>query len=341
MHTRTVCIAGGALVSTVLLYVAVTSVAFFAFPITVRAIASVISGLLLVRLFILYHDAEHGAILHRSRWGAAFMTAYGLLTLNPPSIWNRSHDHHHKNNSKMFGAGIGSYPVMTTTGYAQASRGEKLAYRISRHPLNIACGYATIFLYGMCIRSLISSPRRHWDSGLSLLLHGSMAVGLAMLGWQTLTFTLLVPFAVACGLGAYLFYAQHNFPGVKIRERDEWNYVYAALHSSSYIRMNPVLAWFTGNIGYHHVHHLNSRIPFYRLPEAMQALSELQTPTTTSLSPVDIFRCLRLKLWDPEQDCMVSFAEARKIVAASQQPTHNILPTPVEAPVTPAPREAA
>jgi omega-6 fatty acid desaturase (delta-12 desaturase) len=107
--------------------------------------------------------------------------------------------------------------------------------------------------------------------------------------------------------GAYLFYAQHNFPAVELRDEAEWSYVHAALHSSSFIRMGRLMRWFTGNIGYHHVHHLNARIPFYRLPEAMAGIAELQSPRDTSLALRDVAACLRLKLWDRDQNRLVPF----------------------------------
>ncbi|TMA32235.1 MAG: hypothetical protein E6J87_13480 [Deltaproteobacteria bacterium] len=94
---------------------------------------------------------------------------------------------------------------------------------------------------------------------------------------------------------------------MKLQGRADWNFIYAALHSSSYTAMSPVLRWFTGNIGYHHVHHLNAHIPFYRLPEAMSAIRELRATQPIRLSPRDIYRCFRLKLWDPKKDRMVSF----------------------------------
>ena len=100
-------------------------------------------------------------------------------------------------------------------------------------------------------------------------------------------------------MGAYLFYAQHNFPTATFAEKEGWSYVNAALGSSSYMRMNQVMHWFTGNIGYHHIHHLNARIPFYRLPEVYKAIPELQMAKTTSLMPGEMIRCLRLKVWDP------------------------------------------
>jgi omega-6 fatty acid desaturase (delta-12 desaturase) len=104
-----------------------------------------------------------------------------------------------------------------------------------------------------------------------------------------------------------LFYAQHNFPGIDVQPRQSWSYVAAALGSSSYMRMGRLMKFVTGNIGFHHVHHLNPSIPFYRLPAAMHAIPELQTPHTTSLSLRDVRACLSLKLWDPQRSVMVGF----------------------------------
>ena len=111
-------------------------------------------------------------------------------------------------------------------------------------------------------------------------------------------------------MGAYLFYAQHNFPGAKYKNNTEWNYTHAALESSSYMDLNPFMQWVTANIGFHHIHHLNSKIPFYRLPEAMAAIPELQEPKTTSLMPSDIIACLKLKVWDPEKNSMIGYEDA-------------------------------
>ena len=108
---------------------------------------------------------------------------------------------------------------------------------------------------------------------------------------------------------SYLFYAQHNFPGVVFRKNQDWNYADAALLSSSYMKMNPIMQWFTANIGFHHIHHLNAKIPFYRLPDVMKAIPELQNAKTTSLRLSDIKECLKLKVWDPELNKMVSFME--------------------------------
>ena len=128
-----------------------------------------------------------------------------------------------------------------------------------------------------------------------------------MIGWDHLLLGLVIPMGIASAIGAYLFYAQHNFPEARLLPRSEWTHVEAALQSSSFMRMSPLMHWLTGNIGYHHIHHLNARIPFYRLPEAMNAIEELQSPGTTSLHPRDIWACLRLKLWSDSSHRMVSF----------------------------------
>lgn len=179
--------------------------------------------------------------------------------------------------------------------------------------MTIMLGYLTIFMYGMCVRAFWRKPLLHKDAGLALAMHVGIACFLFYVGWDALFLCLIVPLVVACGLGSYLFYAQHNFPGCKLNDRNEWNHASAALNSSSYLKMSPVMNWFTGNIGFHHVHHLNARIPFYRLPEAMAKLPELQKPASTTLHPTDVLACFRSNLWNVEQQRFVSFREAARV----------------------------
>jgi len=296
--------------STLGVLASLVTVVCIAEPWYVRLSASFLFGLVNVRMFILYHDYEHGTLLGNSRFAGWVLKGYGLAALNPSSIWRRSHDHHHRNNAKIFGASIGSYPVMTVEAYRNAKRSERLAYAISRNPATIALGYLTIFLWGMCLRSLLTNPRLHFDSAVALVLHFGLLIWALLVSPSLAILLIVLPTGVAAALGAYLFYAQHNFPGVRLRPRNDWTYVFAALHSSSFIHMGPILRWLTGDIGYHHVHHLNARIPFYRLAEAMAGIKGLQSPVTTSLSVADIWRCFRLKLWDDETDRMVPFSAA-------------------------------
>ncbi|MCB0632058.1 MAG: fatty acid desaturase [Saprospiraceae bacterium] len=290
-------------------------VAFFGIfsptPLWAKIISSIVLGLTLIRFFIIYHDYAHNSILQDSlvaKWLFAF---FGLYILAPLSIWRRSHDHHHQHNSKLYTSSIGSYPIVTKEKFLSASRKEQRLYLFARHPLTILFGYIFVFIGGMCIRSLMNNPKRHWDSALSLLVHVLTGVIMFMAaGWTGLLLGLILPSFIAFSMGAYLFYAQHNFPGVFFADKNGWTYINAAMLSSSYMTMNPVMHWFTGNIGYHHIHHLNAKIPFYRLPETYHAIPELQNAKTTSLNPRDIIACFRLKVWDVEQQKMVSLHEA-------------------------------
>jgi omega-6 fatty acid desaturase (delta-12 desaturase) len=274
----------------------------------IRLPCSILAGLVLVRLFIIFHDYQHGTILRDSWLAGSLMRLYGYFTLNPPSLWKATHSHHHQHNSTVPGPCIGTFPVMTTEDFARASWWQRFNYVLCRHPLTILMGYFTVFLYSLCLRPLLVNPRRHYDSAVALLTQAATITLLALFApWDVLLLTFVLPWMIGAALGSYLFYAQHNFPGVQFQEVGDWDYAFAALQSSSYMTMNPILRWFTGNIGFHHVHHLNARIPFYRLPEAMGELEGLQSPRTTSLRPWDIYRCLRLKLWDAQKKCMVGF----------------------------------
>jgi omega-6 fatty acid desaturase (delta-12 desaturase) len=156
----------------------------------------------------------------------------------------------------------------------------------------------------------MQSPKKHLDSLGSLVFH-VVAGYLVWLQFGATTFIIswFSPFLLAFAIGSYLFYSQHNFPGAEFRENQDWQYDKAALNSTSLMKMNPFLQWMTGNIGLHHVHHLNSRIPFYRLKEAMDNIPELQHVTTTSWKPTDMYRCLRLKLWDADKGKMIRLDE--------------------------------
>jgi omega-6 fatty acid desaturase (delta-12 desaturase) len=132
------------------------------------------------------------------------------------------------------------------------------------------------------------------------------------MGWESFLAGFILPSLVSSAIGSYLFYAQHNFPDVTFGDKDGWTYLKAALESSSYMKMNPVMQWVTANIGLHHIHHVNSRIPFYRLPEVYQKMPEFQNARLTSLNISDIIQCFKLKVWDPEVQKMIGFKELYK-----------------------------
>lgn len=284
-------------------------------PLFVRVLFSLLAGLTIVRVFILYHDTLHGAIYRGhslfARVMRGVMWLYGLYVLAPPSVWRATHNYHHANTAKLVGSHIGSYPTLTVEMYRRATPWQKFTYRLVRHPITMVLGYVTVFLWGMCFGPFLRDRRRHWDAAPAVLAHVALSAAVIMnFGVSMWLLTIVLPLAIACAIGSYLFYAQHNFPGIVIQPRDKWSYTRAALESSSMMEMGPVLRWFTGQIGYHHVHHLNPGIPFYRLAEAMEAIPELQNPHKTSLHPKDIWACLRLGLWDVRQKKMITFAEA-------------------------------
>lgn len=300
------------LLSTLFILIAMFACVILVENLLIKSIFSIVTGLVIVRMFVIYHDYQHHTILHKSKIANVIMTLFGILVLAPKSIWKRSHDYHHAHNSKLFSASIGSYPIATKSKFLAMSASEKRTYLAIRHPFTIAMGYVSMFIVGMCLSSFVSAPKKHYDSLIALILHAIITASVIIFaGWQVWFFTMLIPYMVACSMGAYLFYAQHNFPSTSFSENKEWKYEKAAMESSSYMEMNPVMNWFTGNIGYHHIHHLNSRIPFYRLPEAMAAMPELQNAKTTSLNPKEVVACLKLKIWDPELNRMVGFREIR------------------------------
>jgi omega-6 fatty acid desaturase (delta-12 desaturase) len=292
--------------STLVLMLAAYAGTYFVPYIIGKLVCGVLAALITIRMFVIYHDFEHHAILNKSFAARVLFSLFGMFALAPVSIWKRSHDYHHKHNSKLFSSSIGSYLIITREKFDTLSPAEKRSYLLSRHPLTIFFGYFTMFFYGISMRSFLNNPRKHYDSFFAMVIHITLIVLVVMyLGWKVWFFSMFVPFFVSGFTGDYLFYAQHNFPGVTFCDNTNWAYERAALESSSFMRMNLVMNWFTANIGYHHIHHLNSRIPFYRLPEVMHDFPELQHPKETSLSLKDIAACLKLKVWDPDQNKMV------------------------------------
>lgn len=271
---------------------------------------SLLLALVNVRFFIFYHDYLHGALFRESRLGNMIMSLAGIYFKSVKSVWRESHNYHHKNNAKMVGSSIGSYPMVTLGMWRGMNEKQRFAYRAARHPLTILFGYFTLFMLGMCVSPFRRDPKLHWGGPFALVTHAIAIAWLALAFGVLHSFLLLVlPLFIADAAGAYLFYAQHNFPDAVLQNRREWDYTHAALRASSMMDMSPMGHWFTGNIGYHHVHHLNHRIPFYRLPEAMAAIPELQDPGRTSWRIADVAAALRLDVWDDDQKRMVSLRD--------------------------------
>jgi omega-6 fatty acid desaturase (delta-12 desaturase) len=284
-------------------------------PLLVAGLGSIGLALTTIRLFIFLHDAEHGAIFRGSPAGQVAVKAIGVLTLLAPSVWREFHDHHHATLAEPMVGDPGAYRggdrlsrVVDVATWRGMDRRQRLIYRATRHPLTLAMGWLTAFAFGACVAPFLRDPRRGWPGLLVLAAHLLLIVGASMaLGPARALAVVILPAVLSSALGAYLFYAQHNAPGI---EYDHARFEDAALRGATFLAMPGWMHWFTGNIGYHHVHHLNPKIPFYRLPEVMAAVPALQSPVTTTLRLADLRACLSLVAWDPERRRLVTAEEA-------------------------------
>lgn len=298
------------LLSTVSLLVGALVVAGAAPWWPVQLAGSILATLIFVRAFILFHDFMHGSILKGSKVAEGIFFVLGMILMTPPNAWRYGHNYHHKHVGKRSEASTGSFPLLTTEMWRKASKGDRLFYRVARHPLTIVFAILTVFAYSICVTNFLKDPRKYWDSAAALLCH---LIGVPLLayfgGFEPLLFLYLIPVVSAGALGAYLFYSQHNFVGMQVPDEEEWDYHSASVATSSYLETGALMRFFTGNIGFHHVHHLNAQIPFYRLPQVMAEMPELQNPVRTTLRPRDVLGNLRLKLWDESRREMVTFRD--------------------------------
>ena len=164
------------------------------YHISLKILFSIFSGLMIVRIFVIYHDYVHEAILQGSPLAKMIFSLVGIYVLAPPSIWKRSHNYHHKFNSKLYKSSIGSYPIFTKTKFEKCSSWEKKHYLFVRHPITILFGYVFTFMYGMCIQPLTNSFRKHVDSLYALIIHFSVQfILLFFFGWQELLLFSIIP----------------------------------------------------------------------------------------------------------------------------------------------------
>lgn len=276
-----------------------------------RVAFSVLGSLLMVRAFITFHDYLHGAILRQSRVAWWLFHAYGAFTLTPTRSWRASHNYHHGHVGQIMSASVGAFPLITARMWQNSTPWQRFSYRAQRHPLVVLLSYPIVFGLNVTILPLLRDPTNHLDSLVALICHFGLIAILWLLGGFTVVFFVtLLPMTLASAMGSYLFFAQHSFRRMQIASPEAWSYYRGAMESSSYMGMNRVMQWFTGNIGYHHIHHFNVRIPFYRLPEVMADIPELQSPLTTSLAPGEIADCFRYALWDEGKQRMVTYSEA-------------------------------
>ena len=267
----------------------------------------------LVRLFMIQHDCGHGTFF-RHRWANDWVgRVIGVLTLTPYDHWRRSHAIHHASSGNLERRGIGDIHTLTVREYLGLSRWRRLGYRLYRNPI-VMFGIGPAFLFLVQHRLPIGEMHSGWRPWLTtmatnaatalLVVTAMWLVGVGPFIRVHLPITLL-----AASIGVWLFYVQHQFEDTFWAEDSSWTLHTAALHGSSHYDLPFVVRWFTANIGIHHVHHLCSRIPYYRLPSVLRDHPELSSAGRLTL--VQSFACVRLALWDETRRRLISFRELR------------------------------
>ena len=276
----------------------------------VLALAVPTAGFLL-RTFILFHDCAHGSFLPWKRANEVLGTFLALFVYSSFLPWRHEHAVHHATAGDLDRRGVGDVPTFTVAEYNAMSRGKRIGYRLFRNPL-VMFGLGPI--WALVINPRLTSknmrPRLRRSTHLTNLAL-VVIVGLLCwaIGWQEFLLVQAPTAWLAGAAGVFLFYVQHQFEDVYWESGDKWNYADAALQGSSYLKMPRILHFFTGNIGYHHLHHLSARIPNYNLPRAHEENPEFQNVPTLTLW--DGFKASRLKLWDEERGRLVGFSEAK------------------------------
>ena len=265
----------------------------------------------LVRLFLIQHDCGHGAFLRPRAASDWLGRALGVLTLTPYDVWKRYHAMHHGAAGHLDHRGIGDVWTLTVREWRALPRRERLQYRLYRHPLVLfGLGPAWVFLvqYRLPL-DLEREGARFWISAMGTnLALGAILFGLwAVWGWSAILLIWLPSTLGAASIGVWLFYVQHQFEDTSWDGAPDWQLHHAALHGSSHLVLPPLLRWFSADVGIHHVHHLQSRVPFYRLREVLRDHPALDAAQRLTLR--ESLACTRLKLWCEERRCLVGFAD--------------------------------
>lgn len=272
----------------------------------------------LVRLFMIQHDCGHGAFFRHRLVNDWTGRALGVLTFTPYDFWKRTHSVHHATSGNLEGRGMGDIDTLTVSEYLSMSRLGRLRYRLYRHPA-VMFGIGPAYLFIFRHRLPFGLMRAGWGPWLStmgtnLAIAGVVAALIWLVGVGPFLAVQVPILLLAAALGVWLFYVQHQFETTVWDRRADWDLHETALFGSSYYVMPRFLSWFTANIGIHHVHHLCSRIPYYRLPQVLREHPSLGAVSRLTLW--DSVKCVRLVLWDEDSRKLVSFRDMRRTRAA-------------------------
>jgi omega-6 fatty acid desaturase (delta-12 desaturase) len=269
----------------------------------------------LVRLFMIQHDCGHGAFFRHRAANDWIGRVLGVFTLTPYDVWRRAHAVHHATTGNLDRRGIGDIETLTVREYFARSWLGRLGYRLYRHPF-VMFGFGPAYLFLLQHRLPVGMMRQGWQPwASSVATNAAIALGVGVMMWLVGPSHFLmvhVPIVLlAASIGVWLFYVQHQFEGAHWASNENWDLHEAALHGSSYYDLPGVLRWFTANIGLHHIHHLSSRIPYYRFPQILRDRPELKSIGRVTLG--ESVRGIRLVLWDETQKLLISFREARRL----------------------------
>jgi len=272
---------------------------------------AILAGAFLVRVFIIFHDCGHGSFFKSPRSNSVWGFLCGVLTFTPFYHWRWEHSLHHATSGDLDRRGTGDLWTMTVQEYLESSRGKRFAYRLARNPI-VLFVLAPFFMFLIRQRfpkAEASRRERRSVYWMNLAILGMATVMTALFGLKAYLVIQLTVLLIAGSAGVWLFYVQHQFEGVYWERRDDWDYTAAALQGSSFYKLPRVLQWFSGNIGFHHIHHLSPRIPNYHLEKCHNA-----NPLFQRVKPVTLFSSFKsftLRLWDEQQRELVGFRHLR------------------------------
>ena len=272
------------------------------------------AAFMLVRLFMIQHDCGHGAMFTARKANDWTGRAIGLLTLTPYDYWRRSHSIHHASLGHLDKRGIGDITTLTVREYRALTPLRRLLYRLYRHPLIMfLIGPAWLFLIQH--RLPVGSMRdgfMPWTSTMmtNLGIAGLIVATVGVFGAKAVIAVHLPIVLAASTIGVWMFYVQHQFERTWWEHEEGWTHAEAALHGSSYYALPRLLMWLTCYVSVHHLHHLNSRIPYYRLKAALDAHPECEE--VNRLTFVGSLKGVRLTLWDEDERRLVTFSEAAR-----------------------------
>jgi omega-6 fatty acid desaturase (delta-12 desaturase) len=285
-------------------------------------IAAAAAALFLVRLFMIQHDCGHMSFFKTPAVNNWVGRVLGVFTLTPYDYWRRSHAIHHATCGNLDRRGIGDIATLTVDEYRALPALKRVGYRLYRHPVVLfLLGPAFLFLVQHRLPAgQMREGWRPWVSamGTNVAIASLVALAIALGGWKGLLLVHLPTLLIAGSIGVWLFYVQHQFEQTHYARQQDWDFTEAALYGSSNYQLPQPLRWLTANIGAHHVHHMSSRVPFYRLPSVLRAFPELRE--ASKLTVLESIRTVTLTLWDDASKRLISFKDLRRADTSMDRP---------------------